>query len=155
IGVSRPSSGRLTVQKISDYRLSLAAHESYLAARAPITSLEDLSGHRMAGYIPDMIFDSELDYLGGIGIDKVTLASNSVAVQFRWLAQGAGIGIVHDFAMPQAQGLVRVLPDSLRLDRTFWLIRHAADTRVARLDRFAAALLGGLRTEITRLEALA
>jgi len=62
IGVSPPTAGRLTVQKITDYKLHLAAHEDYLARYEPLRSLEDLRGHQMVGYIPDMIFDKELDY---------------------------------------------------------------------------------------------
>ncbi|KAF0674778.1 LysR family transcriptional regulator [Profundibacterium mesophilum] len=155
IAVSRPSSGRLTVQKISDYGLSLAAHQGYLDGAPPLQGAADLGAHRIAGYIPDMIFDSELDYLGALGVERVRLASNSVAVQFRWIAQGAGIGVVHDFALPQAPGLVRVLHEEISMTRTFWLVRHAGGRRAARHDRFAQALIGALRQEIARLEALA
>ncbi|MFN3970585.1 MAG: LysR family transcriptional regulator [Gemmobacter sp.] len=151
IGVSRPAAGRLTVQKIADYRLHLAASRDYLArAGAPVTA-DDLRHHRMVGYIPDMIFDPELDYLAGIGIERVALASNSIPVQLMWLRAGAGLGMVHAFAMPFAPELVPVLP-GVALIRTFWLIRHAGDARSDRLDRFAAALLSGLRAEVARLE---
>jgi len=155
IGVSPPTSGRLTVQKIADYRLHLAAHTEYLAKAPPLTCLADLAAHRIVGYIPDMIFDKELDYLGEIGVDRVALSSNSVAVQFQWLAQGAGVGIAHDFALPARPGLVRVLRDQVSLTRSFWLIRHGDDRGVGRLNRFAQALTAGLRAEIQRLESMA
>lgn len=154
IGVSRPVTGRLTVQKLADYSLSLAATEGYLAAHPPITAPEDLHAHRVIGYIPDMIFDKELDYLGQLGLTQVPLASNSVSVQLNWLRHGAGVGVVHDFARPSAPELARVLPD-LRLTRSFWLIRHADDGRVARLNRFADQLLAEIRKEVARLEAAA
>ena len=57
VGVSRPEAGRLTVQKLTDYRLHLAASRDYLAGQGPIRSREDLRAHRFVGYIPDMIFD--------------------------------------------------------------------------------------------------
>ena len=152
IGVSPPAAGRLTVQKITDYRLHLAASRRYLRRHAPIRSLEDLQAHRMVGYIPDMIFDKELDYLTGIGVERVQLASNSVSVQFNWIRQGGGIGIVHDFAIPSARGLVKVLPDQVSLTRSFYLIRHADDRRMDRLNRFALALAEGLKREVARLE---
>lgn len=153
IGVSRPQAGRLTVQKLTDYHLSLAAHPSYLADRPPITSVEDLKVHRMVGYIPDMIFDKELDYLGELGVGTVPIASNSVPVQLQLLRAGAGIGVVHDFARPSAPELVRVLPQSVQLTRAFWLIRHEGDARSIRLSRFADALAQGIRLEVQRLEA--
>ena len=152
IAVSPPEAGRLTVQKITDYRLHLAASRSYLRQHPPIERVEDLRGHRIIGYIPDMIFDKELDYLSEAGIDRVALASNSVSVQFNAIRQAAGIGIVHDFAIPSGHGIQKVLAETVSLTRSFYLIRHADDRRLERLNRFATALCDGLRAEVARLE---
>lgn len=154
IAVSPPSTGRLTVQKLSDYRLHLAAHEDFLAAH-PVRSRADLKGLRMIGYIADMIFDRELDYLAETGAETAALSSNSVAVQMQAIRAGAGLGIVHDFALPFAPGVRRVLTQEISLSRSFWLIRHADDRRSDRLGRLADALARGLRREIARLELLA
>lgn len=153
IAVSLPPTGRLVAQKITDYRLHLAASQRYLEAHGPIDTAEDLNGRRVVGYIPDMIHDRELDYLGGIGVEAVGLASNSVSVQLNWLRQSAGVGIVHDFAMPFAPGLRKVLTHEISLKRSFYLVRHADDRRLERLNRFAALLAQGLRAEVERLEA--
>lgn len=155
IAVSAPTAGRLMVQKIADYHLHLAASEEYLAAHAPIRSLADLARHRIVGYIPDMIFDRELDYLSEIGIARVPLASNSVSVQVNLLRQGAGIGVAHDFSLAAVPGLRRILQETVHLKRAFYLIRHEDDRRNERLGRFAEALSTGLRAEVARLEALA
>ena len=152
IGVSRPEAGRLTVQKLTDYRLHLAASRAYLAAHPAITTRADLRGHRLVGYIPDMIFDKELDYLAELGLAAPPLASNSVSVQLNFLRAGAGVGVVHDFALPSAPDLTRILPQEVSLTRAFWLIRHADDARVARLNRFAEALVRESRAEMARLE---
>jgi DNA-binding transcriptional LysR family regulator len=154
IGVSRPEAGRLVVQKLTDYRLHLAASRSYLAAHAPITTRSDLKAHRLVGYIPDMIFDKELDYLAELGLAAPPLASNSVSVQLNFLRAGAGVGVVHDFALPAARDLQRILPDDVSLTRSFWLIRHADDARVPRLTRFAEDLVRLCRAEMARLEAV-
>ncbi|MXQ07679.1 LysR family transcriptional regulator [Alphaproteobacteria bacterium GH1-50] len=148
IGVSRPTAGRLRIQKIADYTLSLAASHDYLRDCPPIRTRADLREHPIVGYIPDMIFDSELDYLAEAGLSHVDFASNSVPVQIAWLRAGAGVGVIHDFALPDAPGLDRVLPEDFRLTRAFWLIRHADDARVARLNRFAEALTEEMRAEI-------
>ncbi len=154
IAVSPPSAGRLSVQKITDYRLALAAHRDYLARHGPVRGLADLRGRRVVGYIPDMIFDKELDYLADLGLDSVPLASNSVAVQFQWLRHAAGVGVVHRFAMPAAPDLDLLLPQEVSLTRSFYLVRHADDRRLTRLSRFARELVAGLRREVARLEAL-
>lgn len=151
IAVSRPEAGRLTVQKLTDYRLHLAASRDYLAAH-PVTGPDDLPSHRFIGYIPDMIFDKELDYLAEIGAGPAVLTSNSVSVQLNWLRNGAGVGVVHDFALPAAPELARVLTDRISLTRAFWLIRHEGDGRLDRLNRFADQLTREVRAEMARLE---
>jgi DNA-binding transcriptional LysR family regulator len=155
ITVSAPTAGRLMVQKLSDYKLHLAASPKYLRAAGPLLTKEDLQVHRMIGYIPDMIFDKELDYLSALGVQRVPLASNSVAVQFHAIRQGAGLGIVHDFALPAAPELTRLLVDKVSLTRSFYLVRHGSDRRLQRLNRFAEALAAGIRAEIVHLESVA
>lgn len=153
IAVSAPAAGRLTVQKITDYALHLAACETYLTACGGITRPEELIHHPVVGYIADMIFDAELDYLGSLGLRSTKLASNSVSVQLNMLRASAGIGVVHDFALPFAPELRRILPQNTRLQRAFYLIRHADDRRNDRLTQFAYELSQGVRQEVTRLEA--
>lgn len=155
VAVSPPTAGRMVVQKISDYHLSLAASQSYLQSNPAIEDLSDLSGHMKVGYIADMIFDKELDYLSEIGIETPDLASNSVSVQLNWINQGGGLGFVHDFALPMYPAVQRILMDQVRLTRSFYLVRHEDDKRLERMNRFAEALSTGLRQEIARLEALA
>ncbi len=152
IGVSAPDTGRLLVQRITDYKLHFAASQSYLERSAPITSLEDLKAHRLIGYIPDMIFDAELDYLASLGFDRVPLTSNSVAVQARILMHGAGVGVTHDFAIPALPGVRRILTDAFSLTRSFYLVRHAADRNDARLTRFGQQLSEGVRGAVAHLE---
>jgi len=154
VTVSAPTAGKLLVQKICDYRLHLVASRHYLKDHPPITRLEDLKGHKMIGYIPDMIFDKELDYLNDIGIERVALASNSVSVQIKMAAQGTAICVAHDFSLPAHRMLRKILTDKVSLSRSFHLVRHQGDQRSERLNRFAQALSKGIRDEVARLEAL-
>ena len=74
-------------------------------------------------------------------------------------AINAGIGMVHDFAMPSAPELVKVLPVEVSLTRAFWLIRHADDRRIDRMnrhyrdikpgDRYALTFIPGRGTELS------
>ena len=65
-----------------------------------------------------------------------------------------GVGITHDFILPAAPDLERVLVDEVSIRRSFYLLRHADDVRVERLNRVAAELVNGVRNEVSRLEAL-
>ena len=152
IAVSPPTTGRLSVQKLVDFNLYLAASKKYLKQNHALTKLSDITDHRFVGYIADMIFDKELDYLSEIGIERVALASNSVSVQFNLLRAGAGLGIVHGFALPYAPNLQRILPEEFLLRRSFYLIRHDDDRRIDKMNRFSKDLARGIRLEIDRLE---
>ncbi|SHI86945.1 transcriptional regulator, LysR family [Shimia gijangensis] len=153
VAVSPPTAGRLMVQKITDYKLHLAAARWYLKTAPPLKTLDDLKNHQIVGYIPDMIFDKELDYLSEVGIEKPTISSNSVAVQINCVRIGGGVGIVHDFSLPFFRGVHKVLEDEISLTRGFYLVRHEDDKRLERLNRFSQALCDGIREEVSRLEA--
>ena len=62
---------------------------------------------------------------------------------------------------PHLDAAPQVRPDShltlhyrISLARSFWLVRHADDGRVARLSRFADLLVAGVRREVARLESM-
>jgi DNA-binding transcriptional LysR family regulator len=154
ITVSPPTAGRLLVQKVTDYQLHLAARKDYIRAHPDLKQIDQIKGHPIIGYIPDLIFDKELDYLSDIGLKPtVGLASNSVSVQINMINQGAGIGVVHDFAMPNFPDLEFLFKDKLSLTRSFYLVRHEGDRRVGRLNRFADRLALGVREVVKRKEA--
>lgn len=154
ITVSPPTAGQLLVQKITDYRLHLVAARKYLRLHPPVNSVSDLKGRTIVGYIPDMIFDAELDYLSELGVSRVPLASNSVPVQLKLAAQGAGLCVAHDFTLPSHKVLQKVLADEISLTRSFYMVRHQADQRSDRLNRFAEQLSSELKAEVSRLESL-
>ncbi len=154
VTVSAPTAGQLLVQKITDYKLHLVGTRRYLRRHDEILKVEDLKSHRMIGYIPDMIFDQELDYLKDIGVPRVSLSSNSVSVQLRHATNGAGICMAHDFTLPYNPRLRKILTDVVSLTRSFYLVRHQGDQKSDRLNRFAHALNEGLRDEVARLEGL-
>ena len=148
ITVSPPVTGRYTVQKITDYRLHLAMRRDANAPR----ELNDIQDGPVVGYIQDMIFDKELDYLDALSSPSVQLASNSVTVQMQLLQNSGGIGFVHDFALPGFPDLRRVLVDQVSLSRSYYLVRHTADRTSERLQKFAEALVRGVQAEVARLE---
>ena len=154
ITVAPPQAGRINVQKITDYHLHFAASHEYLRQHGGIERLQDLQGHRLVGYIQDMISYPELDFLTGLGIERVSLASNLVAVQLGFLRHGGGLGVTHDFILPFAPELRQVLTDHVSLTRSFYLVRHKADSKVARLAWVAEELTRGIAAEVARLEAL-
>ena len=143
VTVSPPTGGRLKVQHVADYRLHLYATPE-IAAR--IRTPDGLKRERVMGYVSDMIFDKELDYLPLLNLDLTPqLTSTSIAVQQRWVEAGAGVCVLHDFAAREAQGIVQVLPEEIAFTRSFYLVQHEDDAGLPRISRTADALLDALR----------
>jgi DNA-binding transcriptional LysR family regulator len=81
-----------------------------------------------------------------LGVARVPLASNAVSVQLNLARAGAGLAIVHDFALARRARTGAGSARRGRAARTFWLVSHAGPARRA-LDRVAALLRDGMRAE--------
>jgi len=125
IGLERPDKGRLYSRKLTDYTLHVYGARRYLEENGPISSRQDFARHPMIGYIPELIFTPELDYLGQIGDGLAPrLSSTNLFAQFHATRAGAGLCILPDFMAAGDPDLVPVLPGEVELVRTFWIIAH-------------------------------
>lgn len=139
VTLSRPKAGPVIARKLSDYALRLYASPAYLAEAGEPRRAADLAqanqgrGHRLIGYIPDMLYDPALRYLDEIhpGL-AATLRSSSINAQYRMIAAGAGIGVLPCFIGDADAGLVPVLPER-RILRGFWLVTHKDTHNLARV----------------------
>jgi DNA-binding transcriptional LysR family regulator len=151
ITVSPPSAGRLTVRKIADYRLRLYGQRALVAGYGDVATIDDLHDLRGIGYISDMIFDKELDYYALLGREmEPSLTSNSLIVQLRWCLRGCGLCILPDFVAREHAELAVVLPEDIRLMRSFYLVRHQDDARVARINRMADVVVEHMRAALAQ-----
>lgn len=134
IGLSRPREGRLYARKLTDYELGLYASEKYLSMRGPIKDRRELAGHQFIGYIEDLIYAPELDFMEEIAkeIHPAFKSSNPIAQLHATLA-GDGIAVLPDFMTAGESTLVPVLPKQVKLTRTLWLIIHSDMRDLARV----------------------
>lgn len=137
VTLSRPRAGPVIAGKLSDYTLRLYATRGYLARRGMPEHPADLAqGHRLVGYIPDLLYAPELRYLAEIEPDlSATVRSSSINAQHRLIAAGAGIGVLPCFIGDADKWLVPVLPDR-RITRSFWLVTHKDTHNLARVRAF-------------------
>ena len=81
-----------------------------------------------------------LDYLPLIGPTlSPQLRSSNLVAQFSAALSGAGICVLPQFMARDTPGLTPILPDTVKLTRTFWLITHAdlhALPRIRATSRF-------------------
>lgn len=126
VGLARPTEGRLAARKLTDYTLRLYGAARYLEDHAPIERIEDLGRHRIIGYIPELIYSEELDYLPKLGPAlRLGFSSSNLVAQYRATQAGAGLCILPDFMAREDPALRPVLGEEVVLERTFWLIVHA------------------------------
>ncbi len=134
IGLTPPPAGRLYARKLTDYQLGLFAAPAYLARHPPIREVEDLRRHTLIGYIDDLIYTPELDYLPEILADlHPQLKSSNLIAQLRATVAGSGICILPHFMAGEHPELVPVLADAVMITRAFWLIVHSDMRDLARV----------------------
>ena len=132
--LSRPRSGQLMARKLSDYALGLYATQEYLDRAGTPLKPEDLTvGHRLIGYVPELVYAPELVYLDEIhpGL-RAALRSSSINAQHRLIARGAGLGVLPRFIGGADPTLVPLLRQRSIL-RSFWIVTHADTNSLARV----------------------
>ncbi|OAN62206.1 LysR family transcriptional regulator [Sphingomonas sp. TDK1] len=144
--LARPRTGDLVARKLTDYTLGLYATPGYLAAAPPLERSEDLQPQTITGYVTDQIYAPELRYLSDIDRRLVPhVRSTSINAQAEIIASGQACGILPCFLGDAIPGLRRVLPDSIAIQRSFWLVVPRDLRGLPRIDRFLAWLTEEMR----------
>lgn len=148
VTLSPPREGRLVSRKLTDYRLSLYGAPAYLEARPPIRSRADLKDQRFIGYIEDLLYAPELDYMQAPDVDiHVGFKSSNLIAQLRACVAGAGLAVIPDFIAAGRSDLERVLPDQVGLTRALHLVVHADLKAVARVRAVVDFVAEAVRAE--------
>jgi len=133
IMLNRPASGPIVARHLIDYRLGLYASRAYLDAHGPIR-VDQLSDHPFAWYIDARIDIPELRFLSEVSVDAIPVfRSTSIAAQHAAVTGGLGLGVLHLFAADDDPELVRVLPETVEITRSYWLAIHADQQRLPRV----------------------
>jgi DNA-binding transcriptional LysR family regulator len=140
ITLERPDQGRLISSKLTDYTLGLYASKTYLAEHGRPQNPDALKGHRMIGYVEDLLFTPSLNFTQDVlrGLETTFEISSAIG-QTEAVRSSAGIGILHDYVARQYPELERILPD-VSIKRTYWTIFHESARELARVRTVASFL---------------
>lgn len=134
ISLNPPKEGKIVARKLADYRLGLYASEAYLAQAPRLAEPDDLFNHQVIGYIDDLIFAPELDYLDEVAKGlRARLQSSNLIAQMHAAVAGAGVCVLPDFMTAHEPRLRPVMRERVSITRSFWLIVHADLRDVARV----------------------
>ncbi|MBO6539710.1 MAG: LysR family transcriptional regulator [Rhizobiaceae bacterium] len=134
ITVERPAEGRLVAGKLVDYTLGLYASKDYVERFGQPETVDALAGHRLIGYVPDLIINPSLDYANEFWREwETNYAISSALGQVEAVRSGAGIGILHTF-------IARSVPELVSIDvaspirRAYWLVYHESVRPMRRIQ---------------------
>lgn len=146
--LSRPQAGHVIAQKLASYKLGLYASRTYINQHGIPTALGELGAkHHLIGYIPDLLYDPELNYLDDLvaGL-KPDIRSSSIIAQHRLVAVGAGIGVLPCFIGDIDPTLEPIFPEST-ISRNFWLVTHKDNRTLERIRAGKTWLMEIVRQE--------
>ncbi|GAD24551.1 LysR family transcriptional regulator [Acidovorax sp. MR-S7] len=122
ISLERPNRGPFVVTKLCDYVLRLYGSEAYLSKHSPIETAADLKQHALIGYLDDLLYSKQLQFVSEIDPpERFTLRSTSVVAQLNAAAAGAGLCVLPAFLADRDPRLKALIPDKLVFQRTFWM----------------------------------
>ena len=151
IGFSRPDHGRLVSRKLTDYTLHLYASKDYLDAHGTPRDIEDLTTRPLIGYIEELIFVPELDYLWEIS-EKLhaRLTSTNIVAQLMMAREGRGICVLPYFMARQHPELVMVLPERV-ITRSYFIMYAESLSHIARIRRTLESIIEWTRVSRSEL----
>lgn len=150
VSLDRPKTGRMVMQRLTDYDLRLFAAPDFVAERGSPPSVDALAGFPFVGYVDELLYTRELDFNRLIHPDIVTrYKAATVQAQLDAVLAGAGLGVLPCF-MTSGHDLIPILPHEIAFTRTYWLLYSEDDRDNARIRRVAAYIRESTQSEAAR-----
>jgi DNA-binding transcriptional LysR family regulator len=151
ISLTSPEHIRVVSRRLTDYRLMVYASRDYLDSHPKISSPSGFNDHDFIGYIEDMLFTPELNYLAAIGTGiNARIRSNNLIAQVNATLAGGGLCVLPAFIARSYAGLIPVLPDKSSLKRSYYMHIHEDNGKAAHI-RAAAAFIA---TEVSEAQGM-
>lgn len=147
IMLDRPVRGSLVTRKLTDYTLGLYATPRLAAQHGRLRRPEDLTDVLLIGYVPDILYSPELQYLDELPLrTEPRLRSSSINAQAEMIAAGGGVGVLPHFMAAEDDRIEPVLPE-IRIERSFWLVAHQETARFPQVRAMMDWLVSQVRGE--------
>ncbi|QUS38543.1 LysR family transcriptional regulator [Tardiphaga alba] len=144
IMIDRPDEGRLSIRRLIDYSLHFYATRDYLDRHPQPQTIDDLSAHSVVTYVQDLLFADRLNFVPQLYRPEYSRFECATAMgQMAAVRAGAGIGILHDYAVHDDPVFEMVLPD-VSFTRSYWMATHLDVVGLNRVQTVANFIASGL-----------
>ena len=114
-------------------RLGLYGAQDYLAEYGTPAAIADLARYPLVYFIDSMLQVDDLDVATSFApAMRESVTSTNVFVHVEATRASAGIGLLPCFMADRHDDLVRVLPDAVAIQLTYWLVTRARDLAATR-----------------------
>jgi DNA-binding transcriptional LysR family regulator len=116
--------------RLGDYCLGLYAARDYVAEHGIPATIADLARYPLVYFIDSMLQVDDLDVAPSFApAMRESVTSTNVFVHVEATRAAAGIGLLPCFMADRHEDLVRVLPDAVAVQLTYWLVTRAETLR--------------------------
>ncbi len=130
IVVGQPQVHRARAVRLGDYCLGLYGAVDYLADRGTPRSPDDLADHCLVYFIDSMLQVDDLDVARTFApAMRDSISSTNVFVHVEATRAGAGLGLLPCFMADRHPDLTRVMPDTVAIQLSYWLVGRAETLR--------------------------
>jgi DNA-binding transcriptional LysR family regulator len=128
--VGEPKVHRAKAIRLGDYCLGLYGSRDYLAEHGTPTSIADLARYPLVYFIDSMLQVDDLDRATNFApAMRESVTSTNVFVHVEATRAAAGIGLLPCFMADRHDDLLRVLPDAVAIQLTYWLVTRSETLR--------------------------
>jgi DNA-binding transcriptional LysR family regulator len=140
--VGEPQVHRAEALRLGDYRLGLYGSREYLSAHPAPSKRSELAEHPLVYFIDSMLQVDDLDLARTLTPTmRESVTSTNVFVHVEATRASAGLGLLPCFMADRHDDLLRVLPDDVSLQLTYWLVARSETLRRPEV----AAVIGAIR----------
>jgi DNA-binding transcriptional LysR family regulator len=141
IVVGEPQVHRAEAIRLGDYCLGLYGAQKYLDERGSPKSIEDLGRYPLVYFIDSMLQVDDLDLAPNFApAMRESVTSTNVFVHVEATRAAAGIGLLPCFMADRHDDLVRVLPEAVAVQLSYWLVTRPETLRKPEVGALVEAI---------------
>lgn len=130
IVVGEPAVQRAQAIRLGDYCLALYGSRAYLDEHGAPGGVGELADHPLVYFIESMLQVDDLDLATSFAPSmRQSVSSTNVFVHVAATRAAAGLGLLPCFLADPHDDLVRVLPDTVSVQLTYWLVTRSETLR--------------------------